>query len=64
MLLEWGSGHIILLTLQLKRLNFISNMALKGHFWGEKYPFKERKAHPVGESKTTLPSRSRMAKAT
>jgi len=24
-------------------------MALKGHFWGEKYPFKERKAHPDGK---------------
>jgi hypothetical protein len=28
-------------------------MALKGHFWGEKYPFKERKAHPDGKSKKT-----------
>jgi hypothetical protein len=36
-------------------------MALKGHFWGKKYPFKERKAHSDGESKTTLPFRSRMA---
>ena len=42
---EWGAGHIILLILQLKRLNFASNMALKGLFGGEKYPFKERKAH-------------------
>jgi len=25
---EWGSGHIILLILQLKRLNFASNMAV------------------------------------
>jgi hypothetical protein len=56
-----GSGHIILLIFQLKRLNFASNMALKGHFWGEKYPIKDRKAHPDGESKTTLPSRSRIA---
>jgi|GEM_PF-4360346 len=50
-MVEWGSVHIILLILKLKRLNFASNMALKGHFWGEKYPFKERKAHPDGESK-------------
>ena len=35
---------IILLILQLKRLNFASNMALKGHFQGEKHPFKERKS--------------------
>jgi hypothetical protein len=44
-----GSGHIILLILQLKRLNFASNMALKGHFWGEKYPFKERKTRLDGK---------------
>ena len=31
-MVEWGSGHIILLILQLKRLNFASNMALEGHF--------------------------------
>ncbi len=49
-----GVGHIILLILQLKHLNFASNMALKGHFWGEKNPFKERKAHPDGESKTAI----------
>jgi hypothetical protein len=29
-------------------------MVLKGHFWGEKYPFKERKAHPDGESKKNI----------
>ena len=29
-------------------------MALKGHFWGEKYPFKERKAHSDGDSKTAI----------
>ncbi len=26
--MEWGLGHIILLILQLKRLNFASNMAV------------------------------------
>ena len=35
-----GPYHLIDIT---KRLNSVSNIALKGHFWGEKYPFKERK---------------------
>jgi hypothetical protein len=51
---EWGSGHIILLILQLKRLYLASNMVLKWHFWGEKYPIKERKAHSDGESKKNI----------
>ena len=37
-----GAYHLIDIT--LNRLNFASNMALKGHFWGEKYLFKARKA--------------------
>ncbi|MBW2228642.1 MAG: hypothetical protein JRG99_15385 [Deltaproteobacteria bacterium] len=51
--IEWGSGRIILLILQLKRLKFASNMAVDsnnkcnvilvvGIF--EKHPFKERKS--------------------
>ncbi len=38
---EWGLGHIILLILQLKRLNFASNMAVERYFCHANWAFKK-----------------------